>query len=71
MTGAYLFAKRKGRRVPIEVEFLTNEERKESFKDRTAEELLGWIDMLCDKIVETDEFLTSEGYERKENLDEE
>ena len=69
MTGAYLFSKRKGKRVPLEVEFLTDEERNETFKDRKPEELISWINMLCKNIVDVDEFLKSEGYERKENPD--
>lgn len=62
-SGAYLFGKDKhGKRQPIEVEHLTDEERHKQFIARPQEELIGWINMLCKTIVKHEEFLASEGY---------
>lgn len=59
MTGAFLRAKRDGAFKPVEVEHLTKDERIEQFKDRSNEEILRWMDMLCEKIVETETLLNS------------
>ena len=50
MTGAYIRIERDGKWQNIEVENLTVEERKEVFKGREPEELLRWIDMLCQAV---------------------
>lgn len=47
MTGAYLRVKRGDEFLPIEVEFLTDEELDAAFLDRTPEALVSWIKMLC------------------------
>lgn len=47
MTGAFLRVKRGGDYVPVEVEFLTDEEIDAAFLDRTPESLVSWIKMLC------------------------
>lgn len=57
MTGAYLRVKRDDGWKPIEVEHLTSEERIEQFSPRSIPEILRWMDMLCEKIVETEELL--------------
>lgn len=67
MTGIYLFGKdENGKRKPMEIEYLTQDERHASLKGRTAEELLGWIDALCKNIVHYEEFMVSEGYVKHE-----
>lgn len=57
MTGAYLIAVRNGERIPVEVEHLTLEELQEKFAHRTPEELVSWINMLCQKIRELEPLL--------------
>lgn len=52
MTGAYLRVERQGKFYPIEVEFLTPEERRKLLVGRSEEELMRWMDMLCETIVE-------------------
>lgn len=48
MTQAYLRAKKPdGTWGAVEVEYLSVEQRVELFKDRSNEELLRWIDLLC------------------------
>lgn len=58
MTGIYFRVNRNGKWVNKEIEYLTNEERQELFKDRTNEELIRVINALCqnlDYISEEDE----------------
>lgn len=50
MTGAYLRAKRNGKFENIEVEHLTDEELREKFLMRTPEELVNWMQMLCENL---------------------
>ncbi len=52
MTGAYLRVERNGKWENIEVEHLTKEERLTLFKDRSPEELVRWMDMLCEFITQ-------------------
>ena len=67
MTGAFLFGKGKdGKRTPVEIEFLTREERTKAMKGRSEEELIDWIHMLCNSIQEQEKFLIDEGYTKKE-----
>jgi hypothetical protein len=47
MTGAFLRVKRGDKYLPVEVEFLTDEELDAAFLDRTPEALVSWIKMLC------------------------
>lgn len=55
MTGAYLRIKRDGEWQRIEIEYLTPDERREALKDRTPDDLLQWIKMLCEAIQERTE----------------
>lgn len=57
MTGAYLRAKRGDKWENIEVEHLTPEELREKFLQRSPEELVNWMDMLCRKIREIEPLL--------------
>lgn len=57
MTGAYLRAKRNDKWENIEVEHLTPEELREKFLQRSPEELVNWMDMLCGKIREIEPLL--------------
>ncbi|MER2511439.1 MAG: hypothetical protein ABTQ25_03295 [Nitrosomonas ureae] len=50
MTGAYLRAQRNGHWANVEVEHLTDEELRDKFLHRPAEELVNWMAMLCAKI---------------------
>lgn len=64
MTGAYLRSKTETGSEPVEVEHLSPEERRRHLKDRDPEEVMRWMDMLCKKLVETEELmlqLESEG----------
>lgn len=55
MTGAFLRVKRDEVWQPVEVEFLTQEELREHFLNRTPEELVRWIAMLCKVLREVAE----------------
>ena len=50
MTGAYLRAKREGKWTNVEVEFLTDDERRELFEKRSSEELVRWLNLVCNKL---------------------
>jgi len=50
MTGAYLRVQRAGKWQPVEVEYLTHEERAAQFLPRDKDELLRWINLLCDTL---------------------
>jgi hypothetical protein len=50
MTGAYLRAQRNGHWTNVEVEHLTDEELRDKFLHRPAEEIVNWMSMLCAKI---------------------
>lgn len=52
MTGAYLRVKRDGSYEAIEVEHLTDDERREALGGRSAEELLRWLNLVCNKLSE-------------------
>lgn len=51
MTGAYLRVQRDGKWQNIEVEYLTNAERHEIFKDRHPEEIIRWMNIVCRTLV--------------------
>lgn len=57
MTGAYLRAKRDEGWKPIEVEHLTAEERREHLMSRDPAEVMRWMDLLCEKLVEVEKLL--------------
>jgi hypothetical protein len=50
MTGAYCRVKRDGNWQSLQVEELTDAERREIFAGSPADELLRWIDMLCHEL---------------------
>ena len=54
MTGAYLMAVRDGERKPVEVEHLTDEERKEKLGDRDTEEILRWLNLVCNTLADVE-----------------
>lgn len=54
MTGAYLFDENKN---PTEVEFLSSERRKELFMSRDREEVLRWLDLVCEHLVVAEKLL--------------
>jgi hypothetical protein len=54
MTGAYLMAVRGGERQPVEVEHLTDEERKEKLGDRDTEEILRWLNLVCKTLADVE-----------------
>lgn len=57
MTGAFLRVKRDGKWENIEVEFLTNEERTEKFKDMESLEIIGFFSLVCNKLASLDPLL--------------
>lgn len=63
MTGAYLRVNRDGKWKNIEVEHLTATERSDVFRDRSPEELVRWIDMLCTTIVDIQNVIDNAGGE--------
>lgn len=57
MTGAYLRVERNGEWHNIEVEHLTSAERAEMFKDRQNDELLRWLDCVCEALAQVDDII--------------
>ena len=49
MTGAYVRVKRAGKWENVEIEYLTDKEREELFKDAPAEEVLKWLNFMCNQ----------------------
>ena len=47
MTGAYVRVHRDGKWQNIEIEYLTDGERRELFKEADTEELLRWLNFMC------------------------
>ena len=58
MTGAYLMTKTDNGHEPVEVEYLSKEERRRHLKSRNPEEVMRWMDLMCEKIVEAETLLT-------------
>lgn len=56
VTAAYLRVQRNGTWTNEEVEHLTPEERKELLGNRSSEELLRWIDLLCKVVVKMEPY---------------
>jgi hypothetical protein len=57
MTGAYIRIERDGKWQAVEVEHLTLAERREAFKNKSHNELVNWLDMLCAKVRECEEII--------------
>lgn len=51
MTGAYLRVQRDGKWQPVEVEYLTKEERLALFEKRSPVELCRWLDVVCETLA--------------------
>lgn len=49
MTGAYLRVKREGTWQNVEIEYLSDAEREELFKERDNEEVLNWLNFMCNQ----------------------
>ena len=49
MTGAYLRVKRKGKWQNVEIEYLSDKEREELFKESSTEEVLKWLNFMCNQ----------------------
>ena len=49
MTGAYLRVKRKGKWQNVEIEYLSDKERAELFKEAGTEEVLKWLNFMCNQ----------------------
>jgi len=61
MTGAYLRVMRDGKWASIEIEHLTKDERSAFFDDKTANQVLMWLDAVCQKLSEVEnQYFTSE-----------
>jgi len=54
MTGAYLRVFREDGYVNIEVEHLSNEERQDAFIHRTPEEIVRWLNLVCNTLSEVE-----------------
>jgi hypothetical protein len=61
MTGAYMRVKRDGKWENIEVEFLTDKEREETFRHRDNSELRKWINLLCKTLTRIDGIMRDAG----------
>jgi hypothetical protein len=48
-------AERDGKRAPVEIEHLTDEERLAKFAKMTPEEITGWLNFLCRFIRQCEE----------------
>lgn len=57
MTGAYLRSKTANGYEPVEVEHLSPEERRRHLMARDPEEVMRWMDMLCENIVQVETLL--------------
>lgn len=49
MTGAYLRIQREGIWQNVEIEYLSDEEREELFKEADSEEILKWLNFMCNQ----------------------
>ena len=49
MTGAYLRVRREGKWQNVEIEYLSDKEREELFKEADREELLRWLNFMCNQ----------------------
>jgi hypothetical protein len=49
MTNAYVRIQREDKWQNVEIEYLTDEERAELFKDASNEELLRWVNFMCNQ----------------------
>ena len=49
MTNAYVRVKRADKWENVEIEYLTDGEREEIFKDADSEELLKWLNFMCNQ----------------------
>ena len=49
MTGAYLRIKREGKWQNVEIEYLTDSEGGELFKEAGTEEVLKWLNFMCNQ----------------------
>ncbi len=49
MTGAYLRVKRGNKWQNVEIEYLTDSERGELFKDAPSDEVLKWLNFMCNQ----------------------
>ena len=49
MTGAYLRVKREGKWQNVELEYMTDAEREELFKEAPTEEVLKWLNFMCNQ----------------------
>ena len=68
MTGAYLRVRREGKWQNVEIEYLSDKEREELFKEADREELLRWLNFMCNQYEELVILLITkmEGEERNE-----
>lgn len=55
MTGAWIRIKRGDKFENVEIEHLTDEERRTVFKDDSR--IIEWLNLVCNKLVETENFL--------------
>ena len=66
MTGAYLRILRDGKYQNVEIEYLLDREREELFKDSSTEEVLKWLNFMCNQYEELVLLLLIKEYEKEE-----
>lgn len=59
-TGAYLRIEREGKVTSVEVEYLRNEDREKLLGDRPPAELLRWLNLVCEELVNAEYRLEKE-----------
>lgn len=59
MTDAYLRTKTDQGWDSVEVEYLSPAERRRILESRSPEELMRWMDLMCEKLVEAEKLLQS------------
>jgi len=71
MTGIYLFGLTpEGKRgEPKEIEYLNREELDHRFAKAEPEDIIDFLEAVCQRLVETEKFLTAEGYVKVNPLD--
>lgn len=55
MTGAFLRIERNGKMENVEIEYLTKDEREFLFNTKHPDEILNWMDLLCETIRSLEE----------------
>ena len=68
MTGAYLRVIRNDKYKSIEVEHLTDREREAIFKNRSSEEVIRWLNLVCKELSNIDNDLKQLAEKHQEDM---